>query len=336
MTRSILAGLLGIFSIAAIGALPLACQSGGIGDPCIPEDEYNANFAGFKMTEENIESRSFQCSTRICLVNHFQGRVTCPLGQPAPFPVIDTTHPHRFCTPKDMNDPGHDQGSCDTGETCMVASVTAPDCVPPPDKCTTASDCPGNGSCVNGKCPNPCSGGLTCDPKAKVCTCTASNESMDGSVLCRPSIPSDVNSVRVLKSFVCHKPSNCQAAGADPATDTKKDCCVPGHDTPTTAEVCGQCTGTAAKKSARSADQSVYCSCRCGVADGAPPEDNFNFCECPTGFSCEQVRPDVGLGDQQLTGKYCIKEGTKYTGEILKECGEVYGNKGATCAGQQK
>ena len=42
MTRSILAGLLGLLSIAAIGALPLACQSGGIGDPCIPEDEYNA------------------------------------------------------------------------------------------------------------------------------------------------------------------------------------------------------------------------------------------------------------------------------------------------------
>src|SRR5689334_9307103 len=100
MTRSILAGLLGLFSIAAVGALPLACQSGGIGDPCIPEDEYSAGFAGFKVTEENIESRSFQCSTRICLVNHFQGRTTCPEGQAAPEADAPTsTQRRRFCTP---------------------------------------------------------------------------------------------------------------------------------------------------------------------------------------------------------------------------------------------
>jgi hypothetical protein len=325
MTRSILAGLLGILSIAAVGALPLACQSGGIGDPCIPEDEYNADFAGFKVTEENIESRSFQCSTRICLVNHFQGRVTCPLGQLAP----------TACRPGPTK--GHDKGDCmGEGEICMEASVNAPDCVPPPASCKVAADCPGNGSCVDGHCPEPCSGGLTCDPKTKVCSCTNKQESMDGSIRCLPSIPTDVNSVPVLKTFVCHKPGNCQAAGADPKTDTKKDCCVPGTDTPTTSEVCGQCTGTSAKKSARSGDQSVYCSCRCGVADGATdPEPNFNFCECPTGFSCEQVRPAVGLGDTQLTGKYCVKEGTKYFGKT-NECLEVFGNKGATCDGLQK
>ena len=78
MTRSILAGVFGLLSVAAIGAIPTACQSGGVGDPCTPEDEYEPQFAGFKVTEENIESRSFQCETRICLVNHFQGRTTCP------------------------------------------------------------------------------------------------------------------------------------------------------------------------------------------------------------------------------------------------------------------
>jgi hypothetical protein len=31
--------------------------------------------------EVNIESRSLQCATRLCLVNHFQGRTTCPYGQ---------------------------------------------------------------------------------------------------------------------------------------------------------------------------------------------------------------------------------------------------------------
>src|SRR6185369_7658533 len=31
--------------------------------------------------EVNIESKSFQCETRVCLVNHFEGRVSCPYGQ---------------------------------------------------------------------------------------------------------------------------------------------------------------------------------------------------------------------------------------------------------------
>ncbi len=64
-----------------LGVLSSGCQSGGIGDPCVPEDEYQQYFSGYAVTEVNIESRSFQCETRLCLVNHFQGRVTCPYGQ---------------------------------------------------------------------------------------------------------------------------------------------------------------------------------------------------------------------------------------------------------------
>jgi hypothetical protein len=59
----------------------LACEPGGVGDPCTPEDEYQQDFNGFQVTETNVESRSFQCATRLCLVNHFQGRVSCRLGQ---------------------------------------------------------------------------------------------------------------------------------------------------------------------------------------------------------------------------------------------------------------
>jgi hypothetical protein len=62
----------------------MGCTPGGVGDPCTPEDEYQQTFSGFQVTETNVESRSFQCETRICLVNHFQGRVSCKLGQPAP------------------------------------------------------------------------------------------------------------------------------------------------------------------------------------------------------------------------------------------------------------
>jgi hypothetical protein len=64
-----------------VAALIMGCQSGGIGDPCTPEDEYQPAFSGYKDTEVNVESRSFQCETRLCLVNHFRGRVSCPYGQ---------------------------------------------------------------------------------------------------------------------------------------------------------------------------------------------------------------------------------------------------------------
>jgi len=64
-----------------LGLSALGCNPGGVGDPCTPEDEYQQNFSGFQVTETNVESRSFQCETRLCLVNHFQGRVSCRLGQ---------------------------------------------------------------------------------------------------------------------------------------------------------------------------------------------------------------------------------------------------------------
>jgi hypothetical protein len=214
MTRSILSGMLGVISVLALGGIPVACQSGGVGDPCIPEDEYKTDFAGFKVTEENIESRSFQCQTRICLVNHFQGRVSCPYGQDNP-----TTNP-----------------------------ASKPGCQ----------------------------------------TVTSTDE------------------------------------------DKGKACCVPGTDEVIGTEVCSQCAGT----SKRDAAQAVYCSCRCDVAEGEPPDENFNFCECPTGYVCSQIRPNVGLGDVQLTGKYCIKQGTEFNAAIGDPCGTVKGHHNATqCKG---
>ncbi len=57
------------------------CGEEGIGDPCTPEQEFNSDFLGFDEKEVNIESKSFQCRTRLCLVNHFRGRVSCAYGQ---------------------------------------------------------------------------------------------------------------------------------------------------------------------------------------------------------------------------------------------------------------
>jgi hypothetical protein len=70
-----------LLATALVGLMPLACQPGGVGDPCTPEDEYNTAFSGYDPAEVNVESKSFQCETRVCLVNHFQGRVSCKYGQ---------------------------------------------------------------------------------------------------------------------------------------------------------------------------------------------------------------------------------------------------------------
>lgn len=66
--------------VLAFGTLAIACESGGVGDPCIPNDEFSADYAGATEKGAQIEDRSFQCETRVCLVKNFRGRVTCPFG----------------------------------------------------------------------------------------------------------------------------------------------------------------------------------------------------------------------------------------------------------------
>lgn len=84
MTRNYLAGLTAIAAVAVVGVISgTGCSPSGVGDPCIPEAEYAPNFLGFDEHEVNVESKSFQCLTRLCLVNHFEGRVSCPYGQNA-------------------------------------------------------------------------------------------------------------------------------------------------------------------------------------------------------------------------------------------------------------
>ena len=78
------------------------------------------------------------------------------------------------------------------------------------------------------------------------------------------------------------------------------------------------------------------------MAEGQPEDENFNFCECPDGFECAEVRPDVGLGDTQLTGKYCVKADDDIVDETGKVdvaaapglCGLVSGHLGENCEGQ--
>jgi len=75
-------------ALLVAGLSGAGCTPGGVGDPCTPEDEYGLKFPGYAVEEVNVEAMSFQCETRLCLVNHFQGRVSCPYGQQ---PVVDAS-----------------------------------------------------------------------------------------------------------------------------------------------------------------------------------------------------------------------------------------------------
>ncbi|MGO9714617.1 MAG: hypothetical protein ACLQBL_37570 [Polyangiaceae bacterium] len=82
MIRSFFSMLLvGVAGLALAPGLLQGCSQTGVGDPCTPEQEYDPTFLGFAVGEVNVESKSFDCQTRLCLANHFQGRVTCPYGQ---------------------------------------------------------------------------------------------------------------------------------------------------------------------------------------------------------------------------------------------------------------
>ncbi len=82
MTRWIITAV-AVGAIAALWAAP-GCAATGVGDPCIPDEEYDTAFQAFSLDDVNVESKSYVCLTRLCLVNHFQGRVSCPYGQTAP------------------------------------------------------------------------------------------------------------------------------------------------------------------------------------------------------------------------------------------------------------
>lgn len=129
-----------LVALAATG-----CEAQGIGDPCIPEDEYRANFSNFAVSEAYIESRSFQCETRLCLVNHFQGRVSCPYGQ----------------TPEDLSQPADAKERCRLPGTDGVDADEAIDVAVKPWLVERAPDESVYCSC---RCDGP-------DPNASYCEC---------------------------------------------------------------------------------------------------------------------------------------------------------------------
>jgi len=82
--------------------------------------------------EDIVYREAFDCDTRVCIVDRFQGRVTCPLGQAAPV---------RCAGPGDT--------ACPAGAECREAGSLAP-------PCSAGSACPD---------------GLACNPETRRCEC---------------------------------------------------------------------------------------------------------------------------------------------------------------------
>jgi hypothetical protein len=68
---------------SAAGGAPseTAGAAAPVGAPCLPSEESQANFSGFALEEVSLDTESPWCDSGICVVNHFQGRVSCPYGQ---------------------------------------------------------------------------------------------------------------------------------------------------------------------------------------------------------------------------------------------------------------
>jgi len=245
MTRKILAGLAAAVAISIFTGT--GCQSSHVGDPCTPEQEYDPSFLGFAETEVSVASKSFQCQTRLCLVNHFQGRVSCPYGQQQ------------------------------NGQPIAPTLACAKGVVPRPD---------GVGSACNGQ---------------------------------------------TAQDWGCCAPgTNAPISGWDPTCQgllagSPYDSPCSASNTSASAQACN--SGVLGQDSCRTADTAVYCSCRCADVNGQT-NDGANYCTCPDGFTCTQLVSSIGVSDSGLTGAYCMKNGTGFTGQICSPCDPTKGNCG--------
>jgi hypothetical protein len=130
MTRhTLVSGL----TVLAFGAIAIACKAGGVGDPCIPNDEFSATYGGASESGAQIEDRSFQCETRVCLIKHFRGRVTCPFGNPAGGSLYS----------------GSDKDCLVPGTSEVVGAAVSPQCSSRKEQVYCSCRCAGEDSAAN-------------------------------------------------------------------------------------------------------------------------------------------------------------------------------------------
>ncbi len=168
MTTTLRSPLHLLLTAGLLGLTALACESGGVGDPCTPEDEYQQGFNGYGITEVNIESKSFQCETRVCIVNHFQGRVSCPYGQKdTDIGMYPATHDRRCRIP----------GT--SGEHCIDADQNTVDCATPASQNIDEINVPVDPQRVSRNAQDTVYCSCRCkgpDPNARYCECPSGYE----------------------------------------------------------------------------------------------------------------------------------------------------------------
>jgi hypothetical protein len=250
MTRPILVLLaVGAFLAVVAGS---GCSAGGVGDPCIPEQEYQTCFPGFQIGEVNVESKSFQCQTRLCLVNHFQGRVSCPYGQTAGSDELSSP-------PFDMKSPNN----CGSGVVGCAEGSTTAGCPPKqyypgatyPSGSTPTCSIPGGATVLGGNTT------LEAEYQVKVavppqvfdrntaeavyCSCRCANEmgqTNDGSVYCQ--CPDNYTCTQLVSSIGGNLDNGlvggyCMKNNTGYQTSQPSTCTVPGTCCNPTSANCG-------------------------------------------------------------------------------------------------
>lgn len=79
--------------------------------------------------------------------------------------------------------------------------------------------------------------------------------------------------------------------------DNKTEGDTPADPTKACGEVYGRDQGCVTNEEL---DQAIFCTCRCG----GPAGNKDDFCECPSGFSCQEV---LSLGGDGIRGDYCVR-----------------------------
>lgn len=200
---------------------------GALGDPCTPSAEADSLFSGFELGSDFIETGFAACMSGICLANHFQGRVSCPLGQAAPTrcggPDDTETCGDARCVASAEAPIVCDPGAADQG--AAMCAAFGGNCDPNRGRCVCASDA-------------DCPGGLHCDAAAGTC-----------------------------RVYVCETPAGCQSAEASDAENAGKACCAPGTSTPVAEVVCGQCSADSARDAESAVYCSCRCGPPTGAPD---------------------------------------------------------------------
>lgn len=171
-----------------VAVLALGCEAGGVGDPCTPEDEFLPYFSGFSLAEVNVESRSFQCETRVCLVNKFQGRVSCPYG------TLGTNDANDSSPSMGLPTVDHPYNCKVPGLDGFVEVAVAPQRIERPPEQAVYCSCRCSGTDLNARyC--ECPSGFSCEEVVPSSTDGSGNGELAGGYCIRADSDVDVNTV---------------------------------------------------------------------------------------------------------------------------------------------